>query len=60
MRVEVDFDLCEGHGKCRENAPTVFDIREDDRSYVVVDEVPAELVPNVERAIKLCPRAAVR
>jgi ferredoxin len=60
MRVEVNHDVCEGHGKCVMTAPEVFDLRDDDLSYVLVDDVPEILKPKVERAIRLCPRAAIR
>ena len=59
MKVTVNHDLCEGHGKCEQQAPEVFELRDDDLSYVLVDEVPEELKPKVEQAIRLCPRAAI-
>ena len=60
MKVQVDHDLCEGHGKCAMAAPEVFDFREsEDQSYVKLDEVPAELKEKVDRAIRLCPRQAI-
>ena len=58
MKVQVNHDLCEGHGKCEMAAPEVFELRYDDLSYVIVDDVSEELKPKVERAIRLCPRQA--
>jgi ferredoxin len=60
MRVEVNHDVCEGHGKCEMSAPEVFELRDDDLSYVLIEEVPANLREKVDRAIRLCPRAAIR
>ena len=60
MKVTVDHDLCEGNMKCQAAAPEVFEVRNDDLAYVLVDEVPAELYANVENAVRLCPRQAVR
>ena len=60
MRVEVNHDVCEGHGKCQMAAPEVFELRDDDLSYVLVDDVPTNLKEKVDRAIRLCPRAAIR
>jgi ferredoxin len=60
MKVDVNHDVCEGHGKCEMSAPEVFELRDDDLSYVLVDDVPAELKEKVDRAIRLCPRAAIR
>ena len=60
MKVTVDHTLCEGHAKCMDLVPEVFEVRDDDRSYVLIDLVPAELKEKVERAAKVCPRAAIR
>jgi ferredoxin len=60
MKVIVDHSLCEGHARCMENAPEVFEVRDDDRSYVLVDEIPEELRAKVERAVQTCPRAAIK
>jgi ferredoxin len=59
MKVVVNHDLCEGHARCQENAPEVFEVRDDDRSYVLVDDVDEDLREKVERAIRLCPRQAI-
>jgi ferredoxin len=37
----------------------VFELRDDDLSYVLVDDVPEGQRENVERAIRLCPRQAI-
>jgi ferredoxin len=59
VKVRVDPDLCEGHAKCQAAAPEVFRLGDDDLSVVIVDDVPEELRPKVERAIRLCPRQAI-
>jgi ferredoxin len=59
MKVTVDHDRCEGHGKCVTAAPKIFELRDDDLSYVLVDEVPANRKEDVETAIRLCPRQAI-
>ena len=43
MKVIVDHSLCEGHAKCMENAPEVFEVRDDDYSYPLMDDVPEAL-----------------
>jgi ferredoxin len=60
MRVVVDHDLCEGHGKCALSAPEVFAVGDDDRSHVRRADVGEDLREKVERAIQLCPRQAIR
>ena len=59
MKVIVNEDMCEGHGKCEMSAPEVFKLGPDDVSIVLIDEVPPELHEKVERAIRLCPRQAI-
>lgn len=59
MKVWVDHDQCESHGKCQAAAPGVFELRADDLSYVLVDEVPEAQRGEVERAIRLCPKQAI-
>lgn len=58
MKVVVDADKCEGHAKCEKAAPAIFKV-EGDLSHVLVDDVPADQVENVEHAIRLCPRQAI-
>ena len=60
MKVIVDHSLCEGHAKCMENAPEVFEVRDDDYSYTLLDDVPEDLRAKVQRAVEACPRAAIR
>ncbi|HTY53799.1 MAG TPA: ferredoxin [Candidatus Binataceae bacterium] len=60
MRVVVDHNLCEGNARCNEIAPEVFELRDDDRSYVLLDNPPASMRAKVERAIGNCPRQAIR
>ena len=53
MKAIVDHSLCEGHAKCMDKVPEVFEVREDDRSYIVLDEIPEELRARVERAVQV-------
>jgi ferredoxin len=59
MRVILNADMCEGHGKCEKAAPEVFKLGNDDVSVVLLEDVPAALEEKVERAIRLCPRQAI-
>ena len=61
MRVRADFDLCQGHGTCREEAPAVFDVDERGHRVVVLQESPPESErENVKRAVKYCPTLALK
>jgi ferredoxin len=59
MKPYVNPDRCEGHGKCEAAAPEVFELRDDDLSHVLIEDVPPALQAKVERAIRLCPRQAI-
>ena len=59
MKVTIDHSLCEGHARCMEEVPEMFEVRDDDRSYTLIDVVPAELEEKVRRAVSVCPRAAL-
>ena len=60
MKVHIDHDICEGQEKCVLTAPEVFEFHEDeDQSFVKLDEVPLNLRPRVDEAIRLCPRQAI-
>lgn len=60
MRVVVDHNLCEGNARCNQIAPEVFELRDDDRSYVLVEKPPQALRAKVELAASRCPRQAIR
>lgn len=59
MRVEIDLDLCQGHGQCAESAPKVFEVRDDGFAYLLVDEIPADQEANVRDAVSRCPTDAI-
>jgi ferredoxin len=60
MKVVVDFDLCESNAICMGIAPEVFEVREDDFLYILQENPPEELRPQVEEAVRSCPKAAIR
>ncbi|MGO8869925.1 MAG: ferredoxin [Acidimicrobiales bacterium] len=60
MRVLVDLDLCQGHGVCESEAPTVFELGRN-TSVTIVDERPDETRrTEVEAAVRFCPTSALR
>lgn len=59
MHVTVDRARCEGHGMCEEAAPAVFSLDDDGELVLLADPVPAELKAETERAVRLCPVAAL-
>jgi ferredoxin len=60
VRIRVDFDLCQGHGVCRNEAPEVFAVDPERQQVVVLQECPAEsLREKVRAAVRFCPTRAL-
>ena len=59
MRIEVDAELCTGHGRCYSLAPEVYEA--DDEGYCATRslEVPAELEDAARLGAKNCPERAI-
>lgn len=59
MKVVVDFDRCESNAVCMGIAPEVFEVREDNFLYILQENPPDELRPQLEEAVMMCPKAAI-
>ncbi len=59
MKVVVDFDVCESNAICMGIAPEVFEVRDDDYLYVLMEEPPEEMRPLIEEAVLRCPKRAI-
>ena len=59
MRVVVDYDRCESNAICMGMAPEVFEVRDDDKLYVLQENPPEELRGKVEQAVRSCPKQAL-
>lgn len=60
MKVHIDGDRCQGHGRCYDLAPDLF--TEDDEGYgqIVGDgTVPAEAEHRARLAVSNCPESAI-
>lgn len=62
MRIHVEYDRCEGHGLCTEQAPQLFALDDDaDLTYHAEgSDVPADQQAQARAAIASCPVAALR
>ncbi len=60
VKVVVDANLCEGNARCVNAAPAVFRLEDDDQATVLIEHPGGDLRPAVERAVRLCPRQAIR
>ena len=59
MKVSIDADKCQGHGRCYEVASQVFTDDERGRGQVINAEVPDHLLAQVRSAISACPEKAI-
>lgn len=60
FRIEVDLDLCQGHGVCENEAPDLFEVT-GERKVRVLDEAPTDDRRRAaEMAVKYCPTHALK
>jgi ferredoxin len=56
VKIEVDFDACEGCGTCEELCPDVFEVR-DEKSWVLNEEGSPDC--DLEEVVQSCPTEAI-
>jgi ferredoxin len=60
MRIRVDNDKCQGHNRCWDIAPELFDIDDLGNAHEKNDgAVPSELEEKARLAIANCPERAI-
>jgi ferredoxin len=59
MKVTVDPELCQGHARCWEICPEVFELDDEGHAYVPVPDVPPDLDAKVRQAVNNCPERAI-
>ncbi|MCW2524423.1 MAG: putative ferredoxin [Frankiales bacterium] len=59
MRISIDAELCQGHGRCYEIAPELVEDDERSRGFVITPAVPAHLEDKARAAVNACPERAV-
>lgn len=60
MKIVVDRDLCESNGLCVDACLEVFRIDSQDRLVILIERPGAELRAQLEQAVRVCPRQALR
>ena len=53
----VDYDLCIGCGSCVEICPEVFELRDDEKAYVIGEDKCSTC--DCEEAVDICPVEAI-
>ncbi len=59
MKVLVNYARCESNALCMRAAPEVFEVRADDKLYILKECPPESMRAQVERAARACPRQAI-
>ncbi len=63
-RICIDADLCQGHGVCAAEAPTLFRVTDQGQIYDTVDPVATEIADDqlelAQRAAQFCPNGVIR
>jgi ferredoxin len=60
MRIELNVDMCTGHGRCYALAPEVFEPDDDGHCVITVDgDVPAALEAAARKGVSNCPEGAL-
>ena len=59
MRVSVDADRCQGHARCWDICPEVFDLDDEGHALVTSSDVPTNLEDEVREAVRNCPERAI-
>jgi ferredoxin len=60
MKAVVEKDDCISCGLCPSICPEVFEMEDDGKAGVVVDEVPEENLDSAKEAEESCPTNAIR
>ena len=64
FRIELDFDLCQGHGVCAAEAPDIFAVAENRLGYAKVRLLDPASGPThhaaLRNAAKYCPNRVIR
>jgi ferredoxin len=60
VKVQIDKDRCQGHGRCYDLAPKVFGEDEEGYGQVLGDgTVPADVEHDARLAVSNCPETAI-
>ncbi len=59
MRLALDAEACQGHGRCYSYSPELFDADDEGHSVLLVSDVSADQEAAARRAVESCPEEAI-
>lgn len=59
MKIKIDPDKCQGHGRCYMLAPDLFDVDDMGHATEKSEEVPTGMEEQAEWAASNCPEQAI-
>ncbi len=59
MKAHVDKDLCIGCGLCPTVAPDIYDMDEDGKAKVIIDDIPSDKEGEAKEGAESCPVGAI-
>jgi ferredoxin len=59
VKISIDYDACQGHGRCYEIAPEIFVDDEAGLGVVIDPEVDPALLDRARAAVNACPEGAI-
>jgi ferredoxin len=59
VRVEIDKEVCTGHGRCYSLAPGVFEPDDAGHGFVISTDLPEELRAQALIGVQNCPERAI-
>jgi ferredoxin len=59
MKIRLDSDLCQGHGRCYTLAPDLFDADEYGHCVLLVTDVPLGREADAHSGVENCPEQAL-
>lgn len=59
MRISIDGQQCQGHARCWDLSPELFDLDDEAHGIVRTPDVPAALEGKAREAVQNCPERAI-
>jgi len=59
VRLELDHEACQGHGRCYTLAPDLFASDDDGFAVLMVAEPPPDSIASARNAVRSCPERAI-